>query len=141
MPTCHGDCWCPIDCISEKVLNDLCSDFFLVRTAFDERVNPHLLGFFLPGHSFLHQLEHYEVIKIRRRQQCRSIGLIWLCHSSPGLYKRASILRWGLLSAQHRFTHGLNIACSLHIRSGIAFIWQASCLGDTKFLEHLMYLQ
>jgi hypothetical protein len=51
----------------------------------------------------------------------------WSCHSSLGLYRKVSLIHWGLLSAQHRFTNGLNVA-SLRFRSGFTFIWQASSL-------------
>ena len=104
---------------------------FLVRTAFGERITHRYFNFL--RHSFLDQFEHHEVIVIRRPQH-------WPCHSSPGLYRKASLIHWEPLSAQHRFTHGLNIA-SLRFRSGFTFIWQASSLGDAQFLRPPVYMQ
>ena len=86
---------------------------------------------------------YYSPIRTSRSHCYQNVtALAMTRHSSPGLYKKAALLHWGLVSAaQHRFTHGLNVICSLRIRSGTTFIWQASSLGDAQFLRPPVYLQ
>ena len=81
-----------IVCFSKKVSHDLGSEFFHsygIWRAVQSK------DFAFLGCSFVVQLEHQEVIDIRRSQR-------WSCRSSPGLYRKAPFLQ------------NLHWGCSLH---------------------------
>ena len=110
----------------------------LVRTAIGERTNPYSLGFYFTG------VVQFEVSDLKKEKKIRKYLLSEghnIGHVTLLLLDYIERIRFFACGAQHRFTHGLSVACSLRICSAITFLWQASSLGDAQSLRRPVYLQ